>query len=76
MIMEIGDRVKVARMSEYDIMVCRSLKIPLHIGRTGVVVERAFSRSHGDVATVLMDDTNDRCIWCEKDLDVISVPKG
>ena len=69
---KIGDRVKVARMSEYDLMVHRAQDIPLPIGRTGTVTERAFSRSHGQVATVLMDDTKSECIWCEEHLDVIN----
>ena len=69
---EIGDRVMVARMTEYDQAVHRAQNIPLPIGRTGVVVERAYSRSHGQIATVLMDDTKNKCIWCEKHLDVIN----
>ena len=69
---KIGDRVKVARMSEYDLMVYRAQNIPLPIGQTGTVTERAFSRSHGQIATVLMDDTKDKRIWCEEHLDVIN----
>lgn len=71
MIMEIGDRVKVARMSEYDLMVHRAQNIPLPIGRTGMVVKRAFSRSHGQIATVLMDDTKSEYIWCEKEIEIM-----
>ena len=70
--MKIGDRVKVARMTDYDMAVCRDLNVPLSIGRTGTIVERAFSRSHGQIATVLMDDTKIKSIWCEEHLDVIN----
>ncbi len=69
--MKIGDRVKVARMSEYDLMVHRAQKIPLPIGETGTVVDFGYSRSHGDIVTVLMDKSGNKAIWCQKHLDVI-----
>lgn len=69
--MKKGDRVRVARMSDYDVMVHKAQGIPLEIGRTGTVEELAFSRSHGDIATVLMDDTKNSSIWCVNELEVI-----
>ena len=69
--MKRGDRVRVARMSDYDIMVHKAHNIPLEIGRTGTVKELGYSRSHGDVVTVLMDDTKDLTIWCENELEII-----
>ena len=69
--MKIGDKVRVARMSEYDLMVYRAQNIPLEIGRTGVVVDRSFSSSHGKIATVLMDDNQIKSIWCEDQLEIM-----
>lgn len=69
---KVGDRVRLARISEYDLMVCRSLNLPVPIGITGVVLERAYSRSHGDVLTVLEDESKCRSIWCEKDSELIN----
>ena len=57
-------------MSDYDMMVHKAQNIPLPIGRTGEVRGLAFSRSHGDIANVLMDDTNGEEIWCVKELDL------
>ena len=69
--MKIGDKVRVARMSEYDLMVYRAQNIPLEIGRTGVVVDRSVSSSHGKIATVLMDDNQIKSIWCEDQLEIM-----
>ena len=69
--MKRGDRVRVSRMSEYDLMVHQAQNIPLEIGRTGTVKELGYSRSHGDVVTVLMDDTKGLSIWCENELELI-----
>ena len=70
-LMKRGDRVRVARMSDYDMMVHKAQGIPTEIGRTGVGKELGFSRSHGDIVTVLMDDTKDLTIWCENELELI-----
>lgn len=69
--MKIGDRVRVAKMSDYDMMVHKAQHIPLPIGRTGEVKAIAFSRSHGKIVTVLMDDTKNESIWCESELETL-----
>lgn len=55
---KVGDRVRVVSESDYG----RSLGRPSWVGRTGVVEDIESSRSHGDVALLLLDGQDPNAI--------------
>lgn len=65
--MKVGDRLKYVRNDKAE----DNPDAPSNTGRTGIVEDIAFSRSHGDIATVKMDDDGSTLIFKIKYLELI-----
>lgn len=68
--MKVGDRVRVVNDDNAGREIAPGCYAPSHVGRTGIVTDIGFSRSHGDVANVDMG-VNGTWLLNVKDLEVI-----
>jgi|GEM_PF-5685393 hypothetical protein len=70
--MEIGDRVKVARLDQYtlDVIMATNAKSP--IGMTGTIIEKYYNHNmRRDEVVVEADGTWDKWLWTPWNLDII-----
>lgn len=75
--MKAGDKVRIARVSDYNAMLYKSTNTPSPIGETGVVIETRFNPNmarygQGNEVLVRMDKDGGKALWIEEHLEVIN----
>ena len=74
--MEVGDRVRVARVDDYTAMVLKSTNTPSPVGKTGVVRDKQYNPNMarygmGNEVYVRMDGEDCDSIWIEEHLVLV-----
>lgn len=75
--MKAGDKVRIAKVSDYNTMLYKSTNTPSPIGETGVVIETRFNPNmarygQGNEVLVRMDKDGGKALWIEEHLEVIN----